>query len=125
MTDRWNLTTELRYWIPIEGTPDFFGDVIRYGIGTGYRIWDSPDGRYVQPMFEVVGWSVLGGLKTEAASPTVFTNVSAAGDTIVNLKPGVRMGLGRNTDMYLGYGFAVTGDVWYSDIIRAELRRMF
>jgi hypothetical protein len=26
------------------------------------------------------------------------------------------------SDIYIGYGRALTGDVWYKDILRAELR---
>ena len=52
----------------------------------------------------------------------------AAGDTIVNAKIGVRLGFGplvgpanlSRSDLYIGYGRALTGDVWYKDILRVE-----
>ena len=50
--------------------------------------------------------------------------VDARGDTIVNGKFGVRVGSGKS-DFYVGYGRALTGEVWYKDIIRFEFRRAF
>ena len=49
----------------------------------------------------------------------------ADGDTIVNLKAGARIGLGKNADLYGGYGHSLTGDRWYRDVIRFELRFLF
>jgi len=67
-----------------------------------------------------VVWSVLGG--KESAGTTI---ISAAGDTIVNFKVGVRFGLGDRADIYTGYGRPLTGDVWYKDIFRVEFRLFF
>jgi len=125
MTDRWNLAGEMRYWVPIEGTPGFAGNIFRAGIGSSYTLWSDRNGRHITPIVEVVSWTVLNGQETAASSPTVFANQSAAGDVIVNVKPGVRFGLGPRSDMYIGYGRAVTGPVWYEDIVRAELRWNF
>ena len=57
----------------------------------------------------------------------------ARGDTIVNAKLGVRAGFGdrcdtgwlSRSDLYVGYGRALTGEVWYKDIVRAEFRVRF
>jgi hypothetical protein len=46
------------------------------------------------------------------------------GDTIVNAKLGLRIGSG-NADFYASYGRALTGDVWYKDIVRLEFRLGF
>ena len=54
----------------------------------------------------------------------------ANGDTIVNAKVGVRTMLGKpvgnglmnRADVYAGYGRALTGEVWYKDLMRFELR---
>ena len=51
--------------------------------------------------------------------------VSASGDTIVNLKAGVRVGNYSGHSLYVGYGRALTGDVWYDEILRIEYRKMF
>ena len=77
----------------------------------------------------VVGWTVLSGKESDE-----FGNViNAAGDTIVNAKFGVRFGFGQlmqpggldRVDLYVGYGRALTGDVWYKDMLRAEFRVRF
>ena len=51
--------------------------------------------------------------------------INAAGDTIVNGKVGVRTYFGEGSDLYIGYGHALTGDRWYKDIIRVEYRLAF
>ena len=38
---------------------------------------------------------------------------------------GVRVGLGERVGVYGGYGRALTGDTWYKDIWRLELRWHF
>ena len=58
---------------------------------------------------------------------------NAAGETIVNAKFGIRAGFGQdwsnkllnNSELYVGYGRALTGDVWYKDIIRVEYQLRF
>jgi hypothetical protein len=123
LADRLNLDAELRYWIPVDGT-DFAGDIIRYGVGLSYgepcanRFW-------ITPVAEVVGWTVLGGKERFFVSPTATVVEDAAGDTIVNLKLGARVGYGKCADIYAGYGRALTGDTWYTDIFRLEMRIFF
>jgi hypothetical protein len=125
LTPRMNLEGELRDWIPIGGS-DYAGNVGRYGLGVSYLVWERPRLR-VYPVTEIVGWTVFNG-KTSAfpEAPTL----SASGDTIVNAKFGVRTMLGKQmsngilsrADVYAGYGRALTGDFWYKDIMRFELR---
>jgi hypothetical protein len=84
----------------------------------------------VTPIAEVVGWTVLHG---KEFAPDIGVK-DAAGDTIVNGKLGTRFffgdrcergGLLNRSDLYLGYGRALTGTVWYKDIIRLEYRLLF
>jgi hypothetical protein len=125
-SDRLTLEGEFRDWIPVGGT-DFAGNILRYGVGLGYRV---PVGCTVSvtPVTEFVGWTALGGKEQPAA-----VIEDAAGDTIVNAKVGVRVGfndpcdgglLGRS-DLYVGYGRALTGEVWYKDTLRVELRMRY
>ncbi len=109
---------ELRDWIPIDGT-EFAGNVLRYGIGAGYTFHGNDD-RYITPVVELVGWTVLSGKESSVDVPIE----SAVGDTIVNAKIGARVGRGANS-LYLGYGRALTGEVWYRDTFRLEFRRTF
>jgi hypothetical protein len=129
------LQGEVRYWIPVGGT-DFSGNVIRYGAGFGYDLISSfrdpgPFNPYVSTrglrltsVTEFVGWSVLGGRESFADDQGNLVTQSARGDTIVNFKQGVRASLGPRS-LYVGWGHALTGSTWYSDLFRIEYRRMF
>jgi hypothetical protein len=139
--DRLGLDAEFRDWIPVGGNEDWTGNVIRYGVGVSYLALNNPSFRVI-PVGEIVGWTVLGGQETEATPsvgflgpiPGVNVNTkSADGDTIINAKVGVRFGFGSfqeqgflsRSDLYVGYGRALTGDVWYKDILRVEFRLLF
>ena len=105
------------------GTP-FAGNILRYGLGFGYEL--LPDGvsddnvnRRLTLVTEAVAWSIFGGQASNDQG--VF---STAGDTIANIKVGLRYTANQNS-LYVGYGRAVTGDTWYQDIFRVELRYMF
>jgi hypothetical protein len=118
------LESELRDWIPIDGTEDFAGNVLRYGAGVSYLThqWNCWS---LRPVVEAVGWTVLDGRKTHVNG--IF---DADGDTVVNLKAGLRLNSGQGVygsgrSLYIGYGRALTGDVWYSDIARLEMRFSF
>jgi hypothetical protein len=130
VSDRLTLFGQFGIWIPIDGT-DFAGEILRYGAGLQYLAIDS--GRVtVSPVIEVLGWTVLDG-KALAFPENVV--LDASGDTIVNAKFGVRFGLGGDNcgsrgllgrpDLYVGYGRCLTGDRWYQDIVRLELRIPF
>jgi hypothetical protein len=123
VSDKFRLEGELRNWAPIGGT-DFAGDIIRYGLGASYGR-RNPDGFWATPVLEFVGWTVLGGKESVAQSPTLFAVQSAAGNTIVNMKVGLRFGFGTRTDFYAGYGRALTGATWYTDTFRVEFRLLF
>jgi hypothetical protein len=49
----------------------------------------------------------------------------AAGDTIVNIKFGLRMKVGDLADFYTGYGRPLTGERWYEQTFRFEFRLFF
>jgi hypothetical protein len=129
LNEKWQLFGEFRFMTPLGLRTNFSGNLLRYGLGTSYTVAQGRWG-YVAPVAEVVGWSVLSGNESTAAGAMV----SASGDTIVNAKLGVRIGLGCPTpgspfptrsDLYIGYGRALTGEVWYKDLIRLEFRRFF
>jgi hypothetical protein len=131
--DRLALQGEFRDWIPIDGT-DFAGNVIRYGVGLDYLVFNRPNFRVIL-VPELVGWTVLGGKEAAVANAEagILQVQDASGDTIVNAKFGVRIGFGAleergllsSSDLYVGYGRALTGDVWYKDILRVEYRLHF
>jgi hypothetical protein len=128
--EQWTFFGEFRGWIPIGGT-DFAGNVLRYGAGVGYTVFKGGNWS-ATPIAEVVGWTVLDGkeLATDGIDAATGQNINvrvldASGDTIVNGKIGVRINFGENSSIYAGYGRALTGDVWYKDIIRLEYRLVF
>jgi hypothetical protein len=120
LTDRLLLEGEFRDWIPV-ATSSFDGNVLRYGLGVSYDTYPWQHVR-VSPVAEFVGWTVLSGSES---TPITNIPVGAGGDTIVNAKLGVRTVFGGNREVYVGYGRALTGDVWYKDILRLEYRRTF
>lgn len=118
---------EFRDRIPVSTSSNFTGNVLRYGVGCSYVAYESCR-ITVSPVAEFVGWTVLNGRElTEAGDE------NARGDTIVNAKAGVRIGFGTPTsdlllnrsDLYIGYGRALTGEVWYRDMLRVEYRLRF
>jgi hypothetical protein len=121
LTDRLAWHAELRDWVPTGGT-NFEGNILRYGSALSYLAYNGCNFR-VSPIGEMVGWTVLSGREL-----TETGDRGAAGDTIVNAKGGVRFGFGplvgpanmSRSDLYFGYGRALTGTVWYKDIFRAE-----
>jgi hypothetical protein len=119
-SDALTMEGEMRLWVPVGGT-FFAGNIVRYGLGVSYRQplreWLS-----VAPVAELVGWTVLDGKEAAVISPSFISVQDAAGDTIVNAKVGLRTGLGDRGSMYVGYGRALTGEVWYKDTVRVEFR---
>jgi hypothetical protein len=123
LTECLRLEGELRYWAPIGGT-DFAGDILRYGAGISYV---RPSECFWQPVpvVEFVGWSVLSGKTSVADGPGQFNIHDAGGTTIVHVKAGLRNRLGDCTDLFVGYGHPLTGDAWYENTLRIELRTQF
>jgi len=125
-SEKLTLEGELRLWVPFPLT-NFAGPVARYGIGAGYDIYKC-NGVRVTPVLELVGWTVLDGNEAVDDARVV---ADASGDTIINIKPGLRIGFGgddrqsERASFYIGYGRALTGEVWYKEVVRAEFRLAF
>jgi hypothetical protein len=117
------LEGELRDWIPIGGTPGRQGNVLRYGLGMSTDLC-SIGLPSVRPVVEFAGWTVLDG-QTRFLSPSGLVVEDADGVTVVNVKVGSRFILDENHDLYVGYGRSLTGDRWYRDILRVDLRLRF
>jgi hypothetical protein len=97
--------------------------VFTYGLGPSYELYRGDRVRFA-PVIELVGWRVLGGRETNA-NFLPFPVVSADGTNIVNLKLGVRTSIGDHNSFYLGYGQALTHEVWYKHLVRLEYRYTF
>lgn len=120
ITDKVLLEGEVRYWTALGGS-DFAGNVLRYGAGVSYQ-HRLANGTWLMPVLEGVGWTILDGKTMVASAPDNFVAQDAYGQTIVNAYAGLRMGLGRNLDFYLGYGRSLTGHVWARETYRFEMR---
>jgi hypothetical protein len=118
--ERWTFFGELREWVATDGS-DFAGNVLRVGLGVGYDVYRSCSWT-ITPVLEGVSWTVLGGKESFLGTPPIE---SAVGDEIINVKLGVRAYYGEHSSLYVGYGRALTGEVWYKDIWRVEYRLSF
>ncbi len=121
--DRWTLSSQFGDWHPTNGAAglptnspqSFAGDILIYGLGSGYDVVSTESYR-VTPVLEFVGWSVLSGFVTPGG---------AANTTIVNLKIGVRTTIHDHNSIYIGYGHALTNVTWYENLLRLEYRYVF
>jgi len=120
ITDQLILEGEICAWIPIGGT-FFAGNILRYGIGLSHRT-PIGDEVWIAPVGELVAWTVLDGKENAVVTPAGVVATDASGDTILNAKLGVRVGMTDVGSVYFGYGRALTGDVWYRDTLRVEVR---
>jgi hypothetical protein len=122
LSDKLVLEGELKDWIPLGPTDGFAGNVLRYGLGLSYEVYHCGN-MHVAPVTEFVGWSVFSGKELSGGLNPILTG--ADGQTIVNAKLGVRVRFGEHSDIYAGYGRAMTGNVWYNDLARLEYRLFF
>ena len=113
---------QLGDWIPVTDS-DFAGNVLEYGAGVSYTALDRGCFR-VSPIVEVLGWSVLSGKEFTGLTTPVPMVLDSAGTNIVNAKIGVRLEAGSHS-LYIGYGRALTSEVWYREIVRMEYRLQF
>ncbi|MGI9428044.1 MAG: hypothetical protein ACR2NM_05260 [Bythopirellula sp.] len=131
-TDRLAIFGELKDWVSINaygaGVPnENSSNVLSYGFGCGYDLLQPskccPSPR-LTAVFEVLGWTVIEGLRSTGIPATVGVLVDANGETIVNAKYGLRYWQGKHS-VYGGYGHSMTGSVWYEDVLRVEYTRNF
>lgn len=99
--------------VPTSSSQKFSGKVLYYGVGPSVEVYRNGANAFA-PVVELVGWHVINGYQTADQS-------NAGGRNIVNLKIGGRFLMGNNS-IYVGYGKALTDDIWYDDIFRIEYR---
>jgi hypothetical protein len=112
---------EVLGYFPVNDTRSFGSEVVQWGAAISYG--DRPsDAFWAVPVLEVMAWSLTRGKEEIFLTPRQSRIVTSSGDTIANGFLGVRAGWGCVGDVYLGYGRALSGDRWYKDILRLELR---
>ncbi len=109
-------------YFPVNDTT-FGSEIVQYGLAASYG--ERSEGVWVAPVAELMGWSVVRGKENVFVNPKKFVTHTTSGDTIVNAFLGVRAGYGCLGDLYIGYGRALTGEVWYKNLFRIELRYQF
>jgi hypothetical protein len=128
VTDRLSVEGQLGDTHPMQssGPMAFAGDIFTYGLGPSYTLYRGEQVTFT-PVVEMVGWHVLGGMENNAAALAATGDpfVNVAGINIVNLKAGARTTFGHHQSIYVGFGQALTHDVWYKHIVRAEYRYTF
>jgi hypothetical protein len=115
------LHSELKYWIPMGGNPNFSGDVLTYGFGVS-TVWYESLTRAVIPTLEVSSLNFLTGSKTGPFGPERVSR-----DATATLHPGVRFAWDPGGDLgvaELGVstGLAISRDTYYDSLLRFELR---
>ena len=134
LAERVSLGAELGAWrpinpssaIPVATDEDFACNVLRWGVGLGVDLVATPQFSFA-PVVEVVGWRLFGGYAsvTPDGTPGKLQILSVEGSNIVNLKLGGRVTFNGRNSVYAGYGFHVTDDHWYDDVVRVEYRLAF
>jgi len=124
---RWGIESQVGYYHPLGGSDPvpgtdadrFSGSILHYGIGPSFDAWENERFR-ISPVFEVVGWHVLGGNQTSCSDGACASE--DADSNIVNAKLGARLTAGDRHSFYLGFGAALTDASWYRSVVRAEYR---
>jgi len=131
-SDRWTLEGQVGDWhpiggsagVPVTGSEGFAGDVFFYGIGPSYKLY-SGNHFSLTPVVELFGWHIISGFETLPGGPVEGAAAEVGGLNIVNLKAGLRTGIGLHNSFYVGFGQALTHDDWYKHIVRLEYRYAF
>jgi hypothetical protein len=134
LTDRLVVYAQVKDSIPIGQQTDFAGNILTYGLGGSFVVAELGHVKVI-PTVEGVGWTILSGKETPEYQAVNEPLVQEShGKTIVNVYGGIRFTLGDSyadhpflamSDLYVGYGHAVTGTRWYRDIYRIEYRLRF
>jgi hypothetical protein len=107
-------------WVGIDDSI-YGGEMLIYGISLSYGD-HPPDKFWWAPVLELDATTSIRGQEQVVYSPTSVLIKPSEGDTIVNCDLGVRAGYGCIGDVYVGYSRALTGEVWYKNLLRVEMR---
>jgi hypothetical protein len=117
------LETDIAYWIPLGGDPLYQGNILRSGVSWNHLLWCPCPGVKLIGTLEAEEWTILGGSYTPSdINPPV---VASANTTIVSAGPGLRCFICDKVDLGVGTQFALTGERWDQELVRAEFRWRF
>ena len=115
------LQMEAAYWIPVGGDSLYQGNVFHSHIAVNQVLWRLCRDVVLVGTMEFNEWSIINGNFTDPGTG----NPVRARDTIFSLGPGARFVICDRIDLGAGTAFAVTGDRWAEELVRAELRWRF
>jgi hypothetical protein len=121
--DKLAFSGQLGYILPLE-TTDFDSDVLHYGVGLQYRVYED-EHFHITPVVEAVGWTFFGGKDLVVAPDGASVTVGATNQTILDVNLGLRVNVGGHFDVYGGYSLPVFGDKSYEEGFRVEVRFAF
>ncbi len=122
------LQAQLDYWIPLGGDHTYQGNIFHAGLSWNHLLWQPCSGISVVGTVEAQEWTVLGGNYTE---PDTFDIASTkalaapANTSMVSAGPGARVFFCNKIDFGIGTQFALTGNHWDEELVRAEFRWRF
>jgi len=115
------LQMEAAYWIPVGGDSLYQGNVFHSHIAVNQVLWRLCRDVVLVGTMEFNEWSIINGNFTDPGTG----NPVRARDTIFSLGPGARFVICDRIDLGAGTAFAVTGDHWAEELVRAEFRWRF
>jgi len=115
------LQMEAAYWIPVGGDSLYQGNVFHSHIAVNQVLWRLCRDVVLVGTMEFNEWSIINGNFTDPGTG----NPVRARDTIFSLGPGARFVICDRIDLGAGTAFAVTGDRWAEEMVRAEFRWRF
>ena len=135
---------ELKYWIPMGGTSDYVGNVLKWGMGAGHVIFfNSPevDSRLhfaIIPTIELIGWNFRNGQETYLSEENSIKAIGKNDNddtqtrlrpqdvnrmSVVNVQPGVRIPLGKNFEIGISSSWRLTKKhSVYDELYRIDFR---
>jgi hypothetical protein len=120
------LQAESAYWISVGGDSLYQGNVWHNHVSVNHVLWCPCHDFQVIGTAEVNEWSVIGGNYTDTDILLNGKPVPVSGTaTMVSMGPGIRAVLCDKIDAGVGSAFAVTGERWTRELIRAEFRLRF
>jgi hypothetical protein len=121
---------QLSYWIPLGGDSVYESDIFHTHWSLNHVLWRPCPGITVVGTAELNEWSVLYG---EYTIPDYGITINgkttpvagSAEATMVSAGPGIRAFFCDKIDLGVGTAFALTGNHWEEELIRAEFRWRF
>lgn len=115
------LQTQIAYWLPLGGSPDFAGSIFHYHVSLNHNLYQHGDFLNIVGTIEVNGYTFRGQF-TDFPTGTV---VGLSGRSFANIGPGIRVQFCNRVDIGVGSAFGLNNGPGPDQIYRTELRLRF